>query len=65
MFYSKMAKSYQKIKRFKQKSIFDDKGILQWVHHILSIEACDAIRPELNCFILIIICIAKLSGFPP
>ena len=41
------------------------KGILQWVHYILSIEACDAIRPEFNCCISMIISVVKLSGFPP
>ena len=32
--------------------------------YVLSIEACDAIRPKLNCFISMIISVAKLSGFP-
>ena len=32
---------------------------------ILSIEASDAIRPKLNCFISMLISVAKLSGFPP
>ena len=34
-------------------------------HHILLIKGYDAIRPKLNCFILMIISVAKLSGFPP
>ena len=33
--------------------------------HILLIEGYDAIRPKLNCFISMIISVAKLSGFPP
>ena len=35
--------------------------ISQWEHHIpglLSIKGCDAIRPVLNCFILMIISVA-------
>ena len=32
---------------------------------LLSIKGCDAIRPKLNCFISMIISVAKLSGFPP
>ena len=47
------------------KSIFDDKMISQWEHPILSIKGCDAIRPKLNCFISMVISVAKLSGFPP
>ena len=39
--------------------------IIQWVHHILSIEACDAIRRELNCFISMINSVATLCGFAP
>ena len=31
---------------------------------LLSIKGCDAIRPKFNCFISMIISIAKLSGFP-
>ena len=27
------------------------KMISQWEHHILSIKACDAIRPEYNCYV--------------
>ena len=38
--------------------IFDEKMISQWEHHILSIKACDAIRPTLNCFISMIISVA-------
>ena len=59
MFDSKMAKSNQNIKRFIQIKV------LQWVHHILSIEACDAIRPEFNCFISMIISVDTLCGFAP
>ena len=47
------------------KSIFDDKMISQLEHHILSIKGYDAIRPKLNCFISMVISVAKLSGFPP
>ena len=32
---------------------------------LLSMKGCDAIRQKLNCFISMIISIAKLSGFPP
>ena len=32
---------------------------------ILSIEACDALRPGLNCFILMIISVDTLCGFAP
>ena len=39
-------------------SIFDGLGILQWVHHILSMKGCHAIRPEQNCFISMIISVA-------
>ena len=39
-------------------SIFDEKVISQWEHHILSIKECDAIRPALNCIILMIISVA-------
>ena len=46
-------------------SIFDGLGILQWVHHILSIKGCDAIRPTLNCFISMIISVDTLCGFAP
>ena len=42
-----------------------EKMIFQWVHHILSIEACDAIRRELNCFISMINSVATLCGFTP
>ena len=42
-----------------------EKMIFQWVHHILSIEACDAIRRELNCFISMINSVATLCGFAP
>ena len=42
-----------------------EKMIFQWVQHILSIEACDAIRRELNCFILMINSVATLCGFAP
>ena len=45
--------------------IFDGKTIFQWVHHILSIEACDAIRPGLNGYISIIISVDTLCGFAP
>ena len=45
--------------------IFNGKSISQWEHHILSIEACDAIRPELNCFISMIISVDILCGFAP
>ena len=45
--------------------IFDGKTIFQWVHHILSIEACDAIRRELNGYISIIISVDTLCGFAP
>ena len=41
------------------------KMISQWEHHILSIEACDAIRPEYNCFISMIIYVDSLCGFAP
>ena len=41
------------------------KMISQWEHHILSIKACDAIRPEHNCFISMIISIDTLCGFAP
>ena len=47
------------------KSIFDEKMIFQWVHHILSIEACDAIRQGLNCCISMIIFVDTLCGFAP
>ena len=46
-------------------SNFDGRGILQRVHHILSIEACDAIRRDLNCFISMIISVDTLCGFAP
>ena len=45
--------------------IFNGKSISQWEHHILSIEACDAIRPEFNCFISMIISVDILCGFAP
>ena len=32
---------------------------------LLSIKGCDAIRQKLNCLPLVIISVAKLSGFPP
>ena len=35
------------------------------VHHILSIEACDTIRPEFYCFISMIISVDTLCGFAP
>ena len=41
------------------------KGIFQWVHHILSIEAFIAIRRELNCFISMINSVDTLCGFAP
>ena len=45
--------------------IFDGKTIFQWVHHILSIEACVAIRPGLNGYIPMIISVDTLCGFAP
>ena len=45
--------------------IFDEKMISQWEHRILSIWACDAIRPAWNCFISMIISVDTLSGFAP
>ena len=39
--------------------------IFQWEHHILSIEACDAIRPGFNCFISMLIFVDTLCGFAP
>ena len=66
MFFDYMAKLHQNIKRFLQIKVhFDGKAILQWEHHTLSIEACDAIRPELNCFISMIISVDTLCGFAP
>ena len=34
--------------------------IFQWEHHILSIEACGAIQPVLNCFISMTISVESL-----
>ena len=70
MFYFKMAKSHQNIKKiYTNKSTFslvkvslNGKTIYL---RLLSIKGCDAIRPKLNCFISMIISVAKLSGFPP
>ena len=45
--------------------IFYGKTIFQWVHHILSIEACDAIRPGFNGYISMIISVDTLCGFAP
>ena len=45
--------------------IFDGKSISQWEHYIPSIEACDAIRPALNCFISLIISVDTLCAFTP
>ena len=50
---------------YSLKSIFDVKTILQWVHHILSIEACDDIRPGLNGYISMIRTVDTLCGFAP
>ena len=44
--------------------IFDGKSISQWEHYIPLIKGCDAIRPALNCFILII-SVDTLCGFAP
>ena len=55
MFHSKMAKSHQNIKRFKQKYIFDGKSISEWEHHIPAITfdkgmLCHSTKIELFYF---------------
>ena len=64
-----MAKLHQNIKRFIQ----NNKGpfsmvkvsFSEYTYHILLIEACDAIRPEFNYFISMIIFVDTLCGFAP
>ena len=45
--------------------IVNGKSISQWEHHIHSIKGCDAIRPALNCFVLMMISVDTLCGFAP
>ena len=39
--------------------------ISHWEHHILSIKACHATRPVLNCFISMTISVESCCGFQP
>ena len=71
MFDSKMAKSHQNIKRFinTNKSTFSMVKVSLSGNTIylrlLLIKGYDAIRPNLNCFISMIIPVDTLCGFAP
>ena len=58
--------SFQSFTLFSSLKVhFRWKSILLWVQLILSIKACDAIRPVFNCFISMIISVDTLCGFAP